>query len=200
MSDEKRTHEQVIEKLQTLYENVDILKYVSTRLLHPQNLDCTKPGQLLRPILNPKDNVTSVEYLDGNVRDYMAKLAWQKNGQAQQISTAISKRFQILLDQPVKDNKNVWICVSVEECSRDYEVKIWLRNIEGNRRYRIYLNIYRLHEVHFLWDRVVELEAMVDDAKIQFMMATKYPQSSVFRFMQHVLSEIECIRLIFQML
>lgn len=111
------------------------------------------------PISNPKEDVTSAEYLDGRVREYFAKQFWKDNIQA--ISSAVAKRFQILLGQTITEGDETWKCVYAAECSREYEVKVWLTSLQGNRRYRIYVNIFKLHLCHFLWDRVVELEKLI---------------------------------------
>lgn len=160
------THEQVIDLLEKLYSKVDtqtLLNHINTLGWHPRDLDCTKPGKMLRPLLNPKEDVTSAEYLDGRVREYFAKQFWKDNIQA--ISSAVAKRFQILVGQTITEGDQTWKCVDALECSREYEVKVWLTNLKGDRRYRIYVNIFELHLFHFLWDRVVELEILKNDQK-----------------------------------
>jgi len=162
-------HEQVIELLEKLYNKADaksLLSHVETIGWHPRDLDCTKTGENIRPLLNPREDVTDADYLNGRVRQHFAKQVWKEN--IQEISSAVAKRFQILLDQTVTHANQTWICVYAAECSRDYEIKVMLKSLQKDRLFRVYVNIFELHLCHFLWDRVVELENFKNHEKKEF--------------------------------
>ena len=116
--------------------------------------------------MNPREDVTDADYLNGRVRQHFAKQVWKEN--IQEISSAVAKRFQILLDQTVTHANQTWICVYAAECSRDYEIKVMLKSLQKDRLFRVYVNIFELHLCHFLWDRVVELENFKNHEKKEF--------------------------------